>query len=160
MLPLNKNDIDIVLEHKNVDKDNFYNKILFSEELKTPITALYIIDNYQDIDNMSQFEIYNNICLQLCSEYNGQSNKQILNSNERIKVAATLFTIMLFSNKYSIPYDKNVYEYSNNNTFYTQKYFGNIKNILDILRFVIPASNIEEVLNVYCFLIRNCKIKL
>ena len=151
LLPLNKDDINKVLEYKNINKDDFYNKTLLSEELKTPITALYIIDNYENLDNMSQFEIYNNICLQLCNEYNGQSNKQILNSNERIKVAATLFTIMLFSNKYSISYDKNVYEYSNNNTFYTQKYFGDIKNILDILRFAIPASNIEEVLNTGLF---------
>lgn len=151
LLPLNKDDINKVLEYKNINKDDFYNKTLLSEELKTPITALYIIDNYENLDNMSQFEIYNNICLQLCNEYNGQSNKQILNSNERIKVAATLFTIMLFSNKYSISYDKNVYEYSNNNTFYTQKYFGDIKNILDILHFAIPASNIEEVLNTGLF---------
>ena len=85
-------DINKVLEYKNINKDDFYNKTLLSEELKTPITALYIIDNYENLDNMSQFEIYNNICLQLCNEYNGQLNKQILNANERIKVAATLFT--------------------------------------------------------------------
>lgn len=151
LLPLNKDDINKVLEYKNINKDDFYNKTLLSEELKTPITALYIIDNYENLDNMSQFEIYNNICLQLCNEYNGQLNKQILNASERMKVAATLFTIMLFSNKYSISYDKNVYDYSNNNTFYTQKYFGDIKNILDILRFAIPASNIEEVLNTGLF---------
>lgn len=151
LLPLNKDDINKVLEYKNINKDDFYNNTLLSEELKTPITALYIIDNYENLDNMSQFEIYNNICLQLCNEYNGQLNKQILNANERMKVVATLFTIMLFSNKYSISYDKNVYEYSNSNTFYTQKYFGDVKNILDILRFAIPASNIEEVLNTGLF---------
>lgn len=151
LLPLNKDDINKVLEYKNINKDDFYNNTLLSEELKTPITALYIIDNYENLDNMSQFEIYNNICLQLCNEYNGQLNKQILNANERMKIAATLFTLMLFSNKYYISYDKNVYEYSNNNTFYTQKYFGDIKNILDILRFAIPASNIEEVLNTGLF---------
>ncbi len=151
LLPLNKDDINKVLEYKNINKDDFYNNTLLSEELKTPITALYIIDNYENLDNMSQFEIYNNICLQLCNEYNGQLNKQILNANERMKVVATLFTIMLFSNKYSISYDKNVYEYSNSNTFYTQKYFGDVKNILDILRFAIPASNIDEVLNTGLF---------
>ena len=151
LLPLNKDDINKVLEHKNINKDDFYNNTLLSEELKTPITALYIIDNYENLDSMSQFEIYNNICLKLCNEYNGQSNKQILNTSERMKIAATLFTIMLFSNKYTISYDKNVFEYSDPNTFFTQKYFGDIKNVLNILRFAIPASNIEEVLNTGLF---------
>ncbi len=151
LLPLDEADIDTVLEHKNINKDDFYNNILLSEELKTPIVILYIIDNYQNIGNKSQFEIYSNICKQLCSEFNGQYNKQILNINERIKIIEILFTLMLFSNKYLISYDKNVCDFSSDDIFYTQKYFNDIKNISDILRFAIPTSNIEEVLNTGLF---------
>lgn len=151
LLPLNKEDIDLVLEKKDINKDDFYNSISFSEELKTPITALYVIENYPKINTFSQFEIYNNICHKLCNEFNGPINSQVLNTNERLEIAATLFTLMLFSNKYLISYDNSVSEFTKQNIFYTQKYFKDIKNVLDILRFSIPASNLKEVLNTGLF---------
>ncbi len=151
LLPLKKEDINLVLEKKNISKDDFYSNILFSEELKTPITALYIIENYPIINTLSQFEIYNNICHKLCNEYNGKINKQVLNTNERLEIAATLFTLMLFSNKYLISYDNSISEFTKQSTFYAQKYFKDLKNVFDILRFSIPASNLEEVLNTGLF---------
>lgn len=149
--PLNKNDINLVLDENNINIEEFYNEIQISEELKTPITALYIINEYPQICNLSQYEIYENICLRLCSEYNGQVNRQVLDSKERLEISSIIFTLMLFSNKYIISYDKRVSQFDNENILYLQKYFNDLKNVFNILKFSIPSSNINEVLNTGLF---------
>lgn len=149
--PLNSDDIDIVLEENNINKKDFYSNVSISEELKTPITALYIISEYPQICNLSQYEIYEKLCFKLCEEYNGPNNKQVLTNIERLNIVSVIFTLMLFTNKYIISYDKNVTEFDNEKILYIQKYFKDLKNVSDILKFSIPSGNITEVLNTGLF---------
>lgn len=148
--PLSKSDINEVLDCKKINKDIFYNSVPLSDELQTPITALYVISHYSEITNLSQYEIYERICLQLCDKYNGPSNKQILNNVERLNIASTLFSLMLFSNKYQLSIDESSYN-NNENILYLKNYFKDLKTVADILKFSLPTNNIIEVLNTGLF---------
>lgn len=148
--PLSKSDINEVLDCKKINKDIFYNSIPLLDELQTPITALYVISHYSEITNLSQYEIYERICLQLCDKYNGPSNKQILNNVERLNIASTLFSLMLFSNKYQLSINESSYN-NNENILYLKNYFKDLKTVSDILKFSLPTNNIIEVLNTGLF---------
>lgn len=151
LLPLNKEDLDLALDEKGIDKKKFYNEIPVTVELKTPITALYVIDEYPDITKLSQYQIYENMCHKLTRECNQPINKQVLSDYERLNIASVIFTLMFFSNKYIVAYNEEPEKSNKDNILYLQKYFNGLKNVFDILKFSIPLGNMQEVLNTGLF---------
>ncbi len=145
-LPLNINDINLVLDEKNINKDRFYQELPLREELKTPITALYIINEYPEILNKSKYEIYQDISLKLCQELCA-NRKGILNANERYYISTIIATLMTFSNKQFISYITEQTEFDITEKLYLQKYSSDIRNIMNITKLSIPVGNVEEVLN-------------
>lgn len=146
LLPLNINDINLVLDEKNVDKDRFFQELPLREELKTPITALYIINEYPEILNKSKYEIYKDISIKLCQELCA-NRKGILNANERYYISTIIATLMTFSNKQFISYITEQTEFDITEKLYLQKYSSDIRNIMNITKLSIPVGNVEEVLN-------------
>lgn len=149
--PLNREDIDIVLCEKRIDKEIFYRKVPLKEELSTPITAKYVIDEYPNVLELSKYEIYEKVCLKLSKEHNAATNKISLSPFERTNIASIIATLMTFTNKYAISYKPEEEDFVNTEALYLQKYLSEFKNIINILKLSLPKGNLEEVLNTGLF---------
>lgn len=148
LLPLNKTDIDIVLDDKAIDKIEFNRKVETKKLecfLGYPITLKGLLANYPSSLEKTQYNIYKDSLLDLCKKLNKLSG--ILTPDERLYISSVIATLMTFTNKQYISYVLDKTNKDKENTLYLQDYVSSIEDLSDNKKLALLQGNIEEVLN-------------